>query len=66
MKPWVPAAYEAFRDYRLGGAQLSTGALSVVRALLAGRREEAEALREGAGLAPREWRELLETLQLDS
>ncbi len=65
VKPWVPAAYEAFTDYRLEGAQLSAGALKVVRALLAGRREEAEALREGAGLAPREWRELLATLQLD-
>ena len=65
VKPCVPAAYEAFCDYRLGGAQLSAGALGVVRALLAGRREEAEALREGTGLAPREWRELLETLELD-
>ncbi|MDA0256818.1 MAG: FAD-dependent thymidylate synthase, partial [Chloroflexi bacterium] len=62
VKPWVPAAYEAFCDYRLGGAQLSAGALTVVRALLAGRRDEAEALRESTGLAGREWRELLETL----
>jgi len=65
VKPWVPEAYQAFQDYRLGGAQLSAGALGVVRALLAGRHEEAETLRESAGLAPREWRELLDTLALD-
>ncbi len=66
VKPWVPAAYEAFCDYQIGGAQLSAGALDVVRALLAGRREEAEALRKRVGLAPREWRELMETLELDA
>ncbi|MYH41749.1 MAG: FAD-dependent thymidylate synthase [Chloroflexi bacterium] len=61
---WVPAAYEAFCDYRLGGAHLSRGALEVVRELVAGRGEEAEALRAASGLAPREWRELVETLGL--
>ncbi len=66
VRRWVPTAYEAFCDYRLGGAHLSAGALDVIRALLAGRREEAEALRPGSGLAPREWRELIETLGLGS
>ncbi len=65
VRRWVPAAYEAFCDYRLGGAHLSRGGLDVVRALLAGRRDEAEALRAGSGLAPREWRELVETLGLE-
>ncbi len=64
VRRWVPAAHEAFCDYRLGGAHLSRGALEVVRTLLDGRGEEAEALRAGSGLAPREWRELVETLGL--
>ena len=42
VKPWVPLAYEAFCDYRMGSGLLSAGALSVVRALVEGRRTEAE------------------------
>ena len=36
----------------------------VVRALVRGRRGEAEALRDGTGTATREWREIMETLGL--
>ncbi len=64
VKPWVPLAHEAFCEYRLNGQVLSEHALSVMRALFDGHREEAEALREGSGMAPREWRELMEALGL--
>jgi thymidylate synthase (FAD) len=66
VKPWVPLAYEAFCDYRLNGEFLSAQALSVVRALVVGRRQDAEALRENAGIAPREWRELMDMLEFET
>ncbi|MGR3436633.1 MAG: FAD-dependent thymidylate synthase [Shimia sp.] len=61
VRDWVPMAYRAFEDYRLGGAQLSAGALDVVRRRLAG-----EAVtQEGSGLTAREWRELSALLEPD-
>ncbi|MBM3517169.1 MAG: FAD-dependent thymidylate synthase [Alphaproteobacteria bacterium] len=58
VKRWVPLAYEAFLEYRLGAALLSATGLKVVRRLLAG-----EALTQAeSGLSPREWRELLALL----
>ena len=66
LKAWVPLTYEAFRDYRLDSRLLSAQALSVVRALVSGRRQEAEALREGSGLQTREWGELMDALGLES
>ena len=65
VKAWVPLVYEAFCDYRMNSGVLSSGALSVVRALVAGRRAEAEALRKESGISGREWRELMETLELN-
>ena len=65
VKPWVPLAYEAFCDYRMNGGNLSAGGLSVVRSLVKGRRTEAEELRKASGISAREWRELMETLELD-
>ena len=65
VKPWVPLVYEAFCDYRMDSGNLSAGGLSVVRSLLKGRRAEAEELRQAAGISAREWRELMETLELD-
>ena len=64
VKSWVPLTHQAFLDYRLNGKMLSAQALSVVRALVSGRRGEGEALRESSGIASREWRELMETLGL--
>ncbi len=50
---WVPAAYRAFEDYRLGGATLSGKALGCVRRMLAG-----EAVtQETSGMSKGEWRE---------
>ena len=51
---WVPAAYQAFCDYRLGAVTLSAQMLAVVRRRLAG-----EAVEQAAsGLSKREWGEL--------
>jgi len=50
---WVPAAYGAFEDYRMGGAQLSAKALDCVRRMLKG-----EAVtQESSGMSKGEWRE---------
>jgi thymidylate synthase (FAD) len=51
---WVPHTAAAFRQYRLGGAQLSEAALAAVRRMLAGEAVTAE----NAGLGKREWGEL--------
>ena len=50
---WVPAAYGAFEDYRLGGVQLSGRALDCVRRMLAGE----EVTQETSGMSKGEWRE---------
>jgi len=50
---WVPAAYRAFEDYRLGGANLSGRAMDCLRRMLAG-----ETVRqESSGMSKGEWRE---------
>ena len=58
LRRWVPFTYEAFVEYRLGGAHLSAGALDAVRRML---RDEA-VTREDSGLSPGEWRELMAAL----
>ncbi|MCL4105256.1 UNVERIFIED_CONTAM: hypothetical protein GTU68_055387 [Idotea baltica] len=50
---WVPAAYQAFEDYRLGGATLSSTALECVRRMIKG--EDVSA--ENSGMSKGEWRE---------
>ena len=66
VKPWTPLVHEAFLDYRLHARTLSRQALQVVRALVQGRRGEADALRlqDGTGIPSREWREITEVLGL--
>lgn len=59
VKDWVPAAYGAFEDYRLGGATLSGPALSVLRRMLKGERVE----QEDSGMSKREWREFMEMVE---
>ena len=54
VRKWVPLTAAAFEEYRVGGAELSAGALAVIRRKLAG-----EAVtRENLGLGAGEWREL--------
>jgi thymidylate synthase (FAD) len=55
LNAWVPLAAEAFREYRLGAAQLSATGLDVVRRMLAGEAVEAG----NSGLGKREWNELM-------
>jgi len=57
-KRWVPAAHEAFMDYRMGGFALSAKALEAVKKMLAGETVTAES----AGMSAREWRELMAAL----
>ncbi|MGH7003391.1 MAG: FAD-dependent thymidylate synthase, partial [Alphaproteobacteria bacterium] len=58
VKRWVPIAYEAFTDYRLGGFGLSAKALEAVKRMLTGEAATAES----AGMSAREWRELMTAL----
>jgi len=58
VEKWVPLTAEAFRQYRLGSAQLSASGLAVVKRLIAG-----ESVRqEESGMSKREWAELMATL----
>ena len=53
VKDWVPLAYGAFEDYRLGGVTLSGKAIEVLKRRLAG-----EAVtQETSGMSKGEWRE---------
>jgi len=67
VEKWVPAAWGAFADYRLGGADFSKPALGVLRGLIDETRlaDEAylEGLREKSGLSAREFREFLAALK---
>ncbi|GGL63465.1 flavin-dependent thymidylate synthase [Wenxinia marina] len=53
VKDWVPAAYAAFEDYRMGGVTLSATGVACLRRMLAG-----EAVtQETSGMSKGEWRE---------
>ena len=56
---WVPAAYKAFEDYRLGAVTLSAQMVDCVRRIAAG-----EAVtQEDSGMSAREWREFQDVLK---
>ncbi|HKL68533.1 FAD-dependent thymidylate synthase [Salibaculum sp.] len=55
VKDWVPAAYGAFEDYRMGGATLSASALDCIRRMLKGE----EVTQESSGMSKGEWREFM-------
>jgi thymidylate synthase (FAD) len=53
VKDWVPLAFAAFEDYRMGGVTLSAKAISVLKRRLAG-----EVVgQEDSGMSKGEWRE---------
>ncbi len=56
---WVPAAYGAFEDYRLGGEQFSGKGMEVLRRLLKGEK----VTQETSGMSKGEWRELMGSLE---
>ena len=58
VRAWVPAAHQAFMDYRLGAMTFSAQMLAVLRRRLAGETLE----QEGSGLSKREWAEMMEAL----
>ena len=51
---WVPAAYGAFEDYRMGGATLSSKAIDCVRRMLKGE----QVTQETSGMSKGGWREV--------
>jgi thymidylate synthase (FAD) len=53
VKDWVPYAYSAFEDYRMGGATLSGKALDCIRRMLRGE----QVTQETSGMSKGEWRE---------
>ena len=55
---WVPFAYRAFEDYRMGGATLSATALDCIRRMVKGE----EVTQESSGMSKGEWREFMQTL----
>ncbi|MEO1364594.1 MAG: FAD-dependent thymidylate synthase [Pseudomonadota bacterium] len=55
VKDWVPAAYKAFEDYRMGGATLSGTAIACVQRMLKGE----EVTQENSGMSKGEWREFM-------
>ena len=50
---WVPFAYKAFADYRMGGATLSATALDCIRRMVKGE----TVTQETSGMSKGEWRE---------
>ena len=60
VRAWVPAAYQAFLEYRLGAVTLSAGMVAALRRMLAGETVgQAE-----SGLTKREWTEFAASLGL--
>lgn len=56
VRDWVPLAFAAFEDYRMGGVTLSSKAIAVLKRRLAG-----EAVtQEASGMSKGEWREFVE------
>ena len=56
---WVPFAYKAFEDYRLGAVSLSAQMVDAMRRMLKGE----EVTQETSGLSKREWREFIEVVE---
>ncbi|MEL6953731.1 MAG: FAD-dependent thymidylate synthase [Pseudomonadota bacterium] len=55
VKDWVPAAYGAFEDYRMGGVSVSGKGVECLRRMLAGE----EVTQENSGMSKGEWREFI-------
>ena len=57
VKKWVPIAYEAFIDYRVGGLELSSKSKLVIEKMIKGQTCDFE----NSNLSKREWNELIES-----
>jgi len=58
VKKWVPITYQAFMDYRVGAAEISSKGLKVIKLMISGK----EISQEESCLSKREWNELMEKL----
>ncbi|WP_299282651.1 FAD-dependent thymidylate synthase [uncultured Tateyamaria sp.] len=58
VKDWVPAAYAAFEDYRMTGAQLSGKGVDCLRRMLKGEK----VTQETSGMSKGEWREFMSVI----
>ena len=56
VRDWVPLAFAAFEDYRMGGVTLSSKAIAVLKRRLAGE----TVTQEASGMSKGEWREFVE------
>jgi len=61
VKKWVPITYEAFMDYRVGAAEISSNGIKVIKDLISGQKISIEQ----SGLSKREWNELMEVFKLE-
>ncbi len=59
VKDWVPFAYSAFEDYRMGGVNLSGKGVACLRRMLGGE----DVTQETSGMSKGEWREILQLVQ---
>ena len=57
LKRWVPIAFDAFMDYRVGGMELSAKSKVVIQKMLKGQ----ECDLKSSNLSKREWNELMES-----
>jgi thymidylate synthase (FAD) len=58
VKKWVPITYQAFMDYRVGAAEISSKGLKVIKSMISGKKIS----QEESGLSKREWNELMDKL----
>lgn len=62
LKRWVPYTYEAYMQYRKGGARLSENGLATIKKIL----RHQKVTQEDSGMSKREWTEFSELLDLSS
>ncbi len=62
VKAWVPFAYNAFQEYRMGAANFSRTEIAVLKNMLKGKK----VTEEDSGLTKREWSEFSKKLNLGS
>jgi len=58
VKKWVPITYQAFMDYRVGAAEISSKGLKIIKSMISGKKVS----QQESGLSKREWNELMEKL----
>ncbi|NDE89887.1 MAG: FAD-dependent thymidylate synthase [Alphaproteobacteria bacterium] len=61
LQRWCPHTFGAFKEYRMGGANISTTGIGIVRRMLAGEKVQ----QSDSGLSKREWNELMDDLGLE-